>query len=136
MAPAAELAVQEEPEEPDDIPENLQDLPAPDPFDPVRTLLFAIDGQDVDAIVDTFHPLLQDEVRDELREEDSQLPQVRECLQRTLEINRAEPVTELPHRLSNRGELGDRLTGLDSGNGNQTLVILHDDRYVLLDTGC
>jgi hypothetical protein len=138
-APAPELVSIDAPDEPElePVADGAEaDRPSADPFDPIRALIRAIDDRDVDAIANTFHPVLRGEVREELSEEADQMVQVRSCLERTLQFHTATAVHELPPRLSALEGGGRRFLGLESGDGRQALVAYDEATYVLLDTGC
>jgi len=131
--PASESAELADTERPTEVDES--DAPT-DPFEPLRDLIVAIDHGDVEGMVRAFHPALEDEVRGELEDDDDDISTVRTCIERTIEIGVVASRNEPSQRLTEMGITGTAVLGLDGGDGRKALVMLHQGRYVLVDTGC
>ena len=65
----------------------------PNPLDPVRQLVDAVEDNDMESMVDAFHPSLHGGVRRELASEPGDIPRIVPCLTRTLEQANPEPIT-------------------------------------------
>jgi hypothetical protein len=84
-------------------------------------------------MVATFHPRLHDDARRELASP-SDFSGLLTCIRGALELGRSEPLAEPSPALTELGESPMELT-TPSANDN-AIVILHEGRFVMLDTGC
>jgi hypothetical protein len=107
--------------------------PSPDPFTPVRILAEALEQQDFDAMLEAIHPSLREAAGQELRSEPDLSP-LATCVRATLDLAHAEPLESERESLAELGEAPMQLS--TPSEDDEAIVILHEGRYYLLDTGC